>query len=267
MDIQLWKEVLSPYEQALDELLIKFNHIIKEHKSLGLYCPIESVTGRIKSIASILDKLNKKGIPMDKIWEEVDDVAGVRIMCQFEEDINKVVELIRGRKDLHIREEKDYMTKPKASGYRSYHIILDYDVYTVQGVRRVQAEVQIRTMAMNFWATIEHSLQYKYGTKMPEHVREKLLAAANATVALDREMGQVRGEIMDAQNSFNHKATVVSDILRNIQNLYSVGNHREVAKIQDEFYEIYAKDDMEELVSFAHQLDLLAEGYKAQGLS
>ena len=106
MEIQLWKEILSPYEQAVDELLIKFNHIIKEYRSEGLYSPIESVTGRVKRISSILDKMQKKRIPMDHIVEEMDDIAGIRIMCQFEEDIYKVVEIIRNRKDMSIREEK-----------------------------------------------------------------------------------------------------------------------------------------------------------------
>ena len=101
---------------------------------------------------------------------------------------------------------------------------------------------------------------------MPEHIREKLLNAANATVALDKEMSYVRGEIMDAQNSFNYKSSVVADILTNIQNLYYVGNQREVVKIQNEFYDIYQKDDLEKLEDFSKQLDIIAEGYKAQGL-
>ena len=91
MEIQLWKEILSPYEQAVDELLLKFKHIIKDYRSQGLYSPIENVTGRVKRISSILDKMQKKHIPMDHIVEEMDDIAGIRIMCQFEEDIYKVV--------------------------------------------------------------------------------------------------------------------------------------------------------------------------------
>lgn len=199
MEIQLWKEILSPYEQAVDELLVKFNHIIMQYKSMGKYSPIESVTGRVKTVSSIIDKLQKKNIPMDRIVEEMDDIAGIRIMCQFTEDISKVVEIIRGRQDMRIREEKDYIANAKASGYQSYHIILDYDVYTVNGCTTIQAEIQIRTMAMNFWATIEHSLQYKYRKGIPDDIRAKLRNAADATVALDREMSYVRGEIMDVQ--------------------------------------------------------------------
>jgi putative GTP pyrophosphokinase len=266
MEIQLWRELLSPYQQAVDELLIKFNHIIQEYRNSGLYSPIETVTGRVKRISSILDKLQKKNIPMTQIVEEMDDIAGIRIMCQFEEDIYKVVEIIRERKDMSIREEKDYIKNAKPSGYRSYHIILDYEVITIHGSKTIQAEIQIRTLAMNFWATIEHSLQYKYRKNIPADVREKLLNAAHATVALDKEMSSVRDEIMDAQNSFNIKANIVGEILTNIQNLYQVGNQREVAKIQDEFYDIYSKDNLEMLEDFAKQLDIIAEGYKAQNL-
>lgn len=267
MEIQLWREILAPYQQAVDELLLKFNHIIQEYRNEGMYSPIETVTGRVKKISSILDKMQKKKIPMNQIVEELDDIAGIRIMCQFVEDIDKVVEIIRNRKDMSIREEKDYVTNAKASGYRSYHMILNYDVHTLKGIKTIQAEIQIRTLAMNFWATIEHSLQYKYQHNIPEHVREKLLNAANATVVLDNEMSSVRDEIMDAQNSFNIKANIVAEILTNIQNLYKVGNQREVVKIQDEFYTIYQKDDIRLLENFAKQLDIVAEGYKAQSLS
>ena len=167
---------------------------------------------------------------------------------------------------MRIREEKDYIANAKASGYQSYHIILDYDVYTVNGCTTIQAEIQIRTMAMNFWATIEHSLQYKYRKGIPEDIRAKLKNAADATVALDREMSYVRGEIMDAQNSFNIKANIVSEIIVNIQNLYKVGNPREIQKIQDEFYKVYVLDDMLQLKHFARQLDIISEGYRAQSL-
>ena len=109
-------------------------------------------------------------------------------------------------------------------------------------------------------------MQYKYRKGIPEDIRAKLKNAADATVALDREMSYVRGEIMDAQNSFNIKANIVSEIIVNIQNLYKVGNPREIQKIQDEFYSIYKKDDMELLENFAKQLDIIAEGYKAQSV-
>ena len=192
MEIQLWKEILSPYEQAVDELLLKFKHIIKDYRSQGMYSPIENVTGRVKRISSILDKMQKKHIPMDHIVEEMDDIAGIRIMCQFEEDIYKVVEIIRNRKDMSIREEKDYITNVKASGYRSYHIILNYDVYTIKGLQTIQAEIQIRTMAMDFWASLDHKLRYKKDLENQDDIADELKKCADVITETDYRMQQLR---------------------------------------------------------------------------
>ena len=180
--------------------------------------------------------------------------------------IYKVVDIIRNRSDMTIKSEKDYVKNQKDSGYRSYHLIIYYNVETSQGCKKIQAEIQIRTLAMNFWATIEHSLQYKYRYNMPDSIKERLMASSEAIVLLDKEMSSVRDDIMDAQNSFNDKANVVADILNNIQNLYKVANKREIVKIQDEFYSIYKENDLEQLKKFNKQLDIIAEGYRAQGL-
>jgi putative GTP pyrophosphokinase len=177
-----------------------------------------------------------------------------------------VVEIIRNRMDMEVKQERDYIRQMKTSGYRSYHMIIFYEVDTLEGPRRLQMEVQIRTMAMNFWATVEHSLQYKYKRNIPEHIKERLLNAADAIIVLDNEMSNVRSEIMDAQISFQIQANIVADILNNIQNLYNVANKREIVKIQDEFYRIYAMNDIEKLERFDKQLDMIAEGYRAQAL-
>ena len=200
MEIQLWKEILSPYEQAVDELLLKFKHIIKDYRSQGLYSPIENVPGRVKRISSILDKMQKKHIPMDHIVEEMDDIAGIRIMCQFEEDIYKVVEIIRNRRDMSIREEKDYITNAKTSGYRSFHIILNYDVYTIKGLQTIQAEIQIRTMAMDFWASLEHKIHYKFEGNVPEHIQGELIECADMVAALDDKMLSLNEEVLSMNN-------------------------------------------------------------------
>lgn len=267
MEIQLWREILQPYVLAVDEIVVKFNHLINEYRISGGYSPIEQVNGRVKKISSILEKAQKKGFELSEIEDCIDDIAGIRIICQFVEDIDKVVDLIRRRKDMKIKSEKDYITKSKASGYRSYHIIVYYEVFTLLGPKKIKAEIQIRTLAMNFWATIEHSLQYKYKENMPEQIKERLSKSAEAIVMLDREMSQVRGEIMDAQNSFRIKADIVADILTNIQNLYKLANKREVVKIQDEFYNIYQTGDLEQLIRFNRQLDIISEGYRAQSLN
>ena len=188
MEIQLWRSILCPYELAVRELMVKFEHIIDEHKQNDLYSPIEQVSGRVKSLPSILEKMQRKHIPMDKMEEEIEDIAGIRIICQFEEDIDTVAAIIRDRSDMVIKSEKNYLKHIKQSGYRSYHLIIYYTVDTISGPKRLQAEIQIRTMAMNFWATIEHSLQYKYKGEMPLHVAERLSNAADAIIALDHEM-------------------------------------------------------------------------------
>lgn len=266
MEIQLWREILYPYELAVNELMVKFNYIIKEYRSANMYSPIEQVDGRVKKISSILEKCQKKKIAIEDINDKIEDMAGIRIICQFVEDIDKVVEIIKNRTDMEVKSEKDYVKNIKDSGYRSYHMIVYYDVQTLKGTKRVHVEIQIRTMAMNFWATIEHSLQYKYRQNMPSHIRERLSGAADAILILDKEMSQIRGEIMDAQNSFQVKANVVAEILNSIQNLYSVANKREIIKIQDEFYRIYKQNDLEQLQRFSKELDIIAEGYHAQGI-
>lgn len=266
MEIQLWRQILAPYELAVNELLVKFNHMISEYRQEGKYSPIEQVTGRVKKISSIIGKAQKRAIPIDEVMEMIEDVAGIRIICQFVEDIYDVVEIIRNRSDMTIIREKDYIEYMKESGYRSYHIIINYDVETSMGKKTIPVEIQIRTLAMNFWATIEHSLQYKYQESIPAHIRQRLSAAADAILKLDEEMSSIHGEIMDAQNSFTTKANIVNDILINIQNLYKIADKREVIKIQEEFFRIYEENDLEQLKAFSLQLDIVAAGYNAQSI-
>ena len=267
MELQLWRELLDPYQLAVDELIVKFNHVIQEHRNRGIYSPIESVDGRLKSIVSIMDKMQRKDVSMNDIEEKIEDLAGIRITCQFVEDINSVAELLEKRTDMEIRSRKDYLANNKKnSGYRSLHLIIYYTVQTIDGPKKLQVEVQIRTMAMNFWATTEHSLQYKYKGEIPEHVAEKLAAAADAIEILDNEMSTVRHEIMNAQIDSQFETNVIKDILRNIENLYRLDNKREVVKIQNEFYKIFSTHNLEELERFRKQLDILAEGSGAQSI-
>lgn len=264
MELQLWRKTLEPYSLAVDELVVKMNHIKNEFEYAGEYSPIESVSGRVKKISSILEKAQRKQIELDDVENKLDDIAGVRIICRFVEDIEKVAEILRKRSDMTVVQEKDYIRKPKKSGYQSYHLIIEYEVQTLQGPRNIKAEIQVRTLAMNFWSTVEHSLQYKYKGNMPEHVKDKLLKSAQAIVTLDSEMSVVRKEILDAQHYYQHKTTVVSNILANIENLYKVANKREVLKIQDEFLAIYKEDNIEKIERFGQELDIVAESYRAQ---
>lgn len=264
MELQMWREILNPYELAVKELTTKFEYLIKEHHDKGYYSSIERVEGRVKSIVSILEKCQKKGISIDDVTEKVEDIAGVRIICQFVEDIERVAELLRQRSDLTIKQEKDYVSRPKDSGYRSYHMIAWYQVELMDGPKKIMVEIQIRTMAMDYWATIEHSLQYKYKLHMPEEIQDRLLQVSDATVLLDKEMSQVRLEIMDTQNAFQHQAKVVASILNTIQSLYRVASAEQMEQIQKEFYRIYSMNNLEQLDRFRRQLDHIAEGYHTQ---
>ena len=266
METQLWREMLDPYRLAVDELVVKFTHVKQEYQDARMYSPIESVSGRVKRISSILDKAHRKGVDIEDIEEKIEDIAGVRIICQFVEDIGTVADIIRRRSDMIVKREKDYITQSKPSGYRSYHIIVYYTVQTIKGPKNLEAEIQIRTLAMDFWSTIEHSLQYKYKENMTDELRDRLLRASDAVEALDHEMASVRDEIMDAQNSNRQKANIITNILNNIENLYHIANEREVTKIQNEFFDIYKKDDMALLKRFNKQLDMLSETYHAQSI-
>lgn len=200
-----WERFLQPYKQAVDELKIKLKGIRSQFEKSNTTSPIEFVTGRVKPLASIYDKTLEKGLvfePSDKLAHELQDIAGVRIMCQFVDDIPTVIELLRQRNDLHIIEEKDYITNVKKSGYRSYHMIIEYPVGTIQGEKTILAEIQIRTLAMNFWASIEHSLNYKYKGVFPEEIKKRLQNAAEAAFKLDEEMSEIREEIREAQAYF-----------------------------------------------------------------
>ncbi len=266
MEIQQWREFLSPYDLAVREIKVKFKHVIDEYHNKGLYSPIERVTGRVKTIASILDKAQKKQVPMEQIEDRILDIAGVRLICQFVEDIQKVIGLIENRTDMKVINERDYISHTKDSGYRSYHMIVLYEVQTLTGPRKINVEIQIRTLAMNFWSTIEHSLQYKYQGNIPEHISTKLANVSNATIMLDNEMASVRSEILDAQNTKRARERLIEDIFDNIQNLYKVAEEEEVKRLQEEFYRVYQEKEMEKLKDFSLKVDRIAQQYRVQAV-
>jgi putative GTP pyrophosphokinase len=133
----------------------------------------------------------------------MEDIAGIRIMVQFVENIYDVLDILHKRQDFEIIEERDYINNQKDSGYRSYHVIINYPIDMINGHREVLAEIQIRTLAMNFWATIEHSLNYKYEGQIPDDIRGRLSKTAEIAYALDREMSSIREEIQEAQLLFD----------------------------------------------------------------
>ncbi|HOA81701.1 MAG TPA: GTP pyrophosphokinase family protein [Defluviitaleaceae bacterium] len=268
MDINDWRRLLIPYEQAVEELKVKFNGIREEYIRLEEYSPIEYVTGRVKKISSILEKAKRKGIAIEDIEERIEDIAGIRIICQFVKDIDKVVHLIRNRdgKDLKILEERDYIKNIKPSGYRSYHIIIKYPIQTSKGEKEVLTEIQIRTLAMNFWATIEHSLRYKYNKDMPDYIHQRLLNAAEAAFTLDKEMSEIRQEVLKAQEQFEARTNMIAEIFTNIQNLSKINEIKEAGKLYKKFWELWEEGDMEKLEEFNKKLNIMAEVYGAQRL-
>lgn len=146
------EKILLPYEQAVEELKIKFKAIRQQYRDMSEYSPIEFVTGRVKKISSIIEKTQRNGIDEARIEDEMEDIAGLRIMCQFQDDIYSVVNILRQRdgRDLKVVYEKDYIKNEKASGYKSYHMVIKYPVQTAYGEKEILAEIQIRTLAMNF---------------------------------------------------------------------------------------------------------------------
>lgn len=128
-----WEYLLAPYKQVVDELKVKLRGTRSQFEYESSHSPIEFVTGRVKPVQSILEKAKIRGVPLENIEKEIYDIAGVRVVCQFVDDIYAIVEMLRNRDDFSIVEEKDYITNKKPSGYRSYHMIIQYPVEMVRG--------------------------------------------------------------------------------------------------------------------------------------
>lgn len=256
-----WSEFLIPYETAVEELKNKLKAIRNECRRKNQHSPIEFVVGRVKQVPSIIEKAQKLGISEDEI-DKVDDIAGIRVICQFESDIYEIVELLRAREgmDLEIVLEKDYIKEVKDSGYRSYHMVVRYPVFTLTGMRLILIEIQIRTMAMNFWATVEHSLRYKYKEALPPYLMKKLKAAAEAVYEIDSTMQEIRDEIMSAQMVFMHKSNTVSQIINNISLLEKMDEREAASNFRMQFEQL--NYDQSPNLNFDERLEQLAEKTK-----
>ncbi|HGD1619970.1 TPA: GTP pyrophosphokinase family protein [Streptococcus agalactiae] len=218
-----WETFLDPYIQTVGELKIKLRGIRKQFRKQNRHSPIEFVTGRVKSVESIQEKMVLRGISEENLAQDLQDIAGLRIMVQFVDDVDEVLALLRKRHDMTVVQERDYITHMKSSGYRSYHVVVEYPVDTIDGQKKVLAEIQIRTLAMNFWATIEHSLKYKYQGDFPEEIKQRLEKTAKIALELDEEMRKIREDIREAQLLFDPLNRKLSD---------GVGNSDDT----DEFY-------------------------------
>lgn len=196
-----WKLFLQPYELAVEGFILKIEGIKKQYQLQKTYCPIEIVTGRVKSPDSILDKARRMGVEFENISKRVYDIGGVRITCKYIEDVYKVAKLLKTRKDVKLLEERDYIKNVKPSGYRSLHLIMSYNVETIRGQVPVILEFQIRTHAMHFWASIEHSLKYKYRKNIPNSLKERLKSASIAGARLDEEMSSIHNLILELDDN------------------------------------------------------------------
>ena len=197
-----WDLFLWPYQQAVSELKVKFRSLRQSFLNKGEHSPIEFVVGRVKTVDSIKEKMTRRVIAPEVIENDMQDIAGIRIMCQFVDDIYRVVDLIHERQDMQVVEERDYIQNAKPSGYRSYHMVIEYSVFLPDGPKKIIAEIQIRTLAMNFWATVEHTLNYKYQGKYPEDISKRLKTTAEAAYKLDEEMSSIKDEVQEAQRIF-----------------------------------------------------------------
>ena len=193
-----WREHFRYYEMAITELESDLGIIDLDWQTRLGYSPIEHVKTRMKTLPAIVRKMKRKELPLDveALWEHIHDVAGIRIVTSFRDDIYSILHHLQTRDDLDIIEIKDYIEHPKPSGYRSLHLIVKTKVYLADRIIWVPAEIQIRTLAMDFWAATEHKLQYKYQHAVPEASKEELIEASLMADALDTQMGRIRQEIL-----------------------------------------------------------------------
>lgn len=207
-----WNEFLQPYSLAVEGFILKIEGIKRQYQMKKQYCPIEIVSGRVKSPKSIIDKANRMSVPFDYIDERLYDIGGIRITCKYIEDVYKVAEMIKNRHDIMLLEVRDYIKNVKPSGYRSLHLIVEYNVETIDGTKPIRLEFQIRTHSMHFWASIEHSLKYKYQKQIPLEIKERLYRASEASARLDNEMSSIKA-MMDELEQLGVGNTVIDDSL------------------------------------------------------
>jgi len=182
------------YKFALEEINTKISILQQEFHYIHDYNPIENVSSRLKSPESIKKKAGKKGVGLSlvNIKENVRDIAGVRITCSFEADIYRLSAMLQNQDDLKVLEVKDYIQNPKPNGYRSLHLLLVVPIFMSDRVEEICVEVQIRTIAMDFWASLEHKIYYKYNKEVPADIILELKEAADSATELDRKMEKIQ---------------------------------------------------------------------------
>lgn len=192
-----WKKVMLMYDSALKEVNTKLEILNEEFKLNHQYNPIEHITSRIKSPQSIAKKMrhNDRELTVENIVKYVNDVAGIRIICSFTSDIYRIADLIAKQSDVQVLKVKDYIMFPKSNGYTSYHMIISVPIYLSSTMVNVKVEIQIRTIAMDFWASLEHKIYYKFEGNAPERIRKELKECADIVSYLDHKMLTLNEEI------------------------------------------------------------------------
>ncbi len=194
-----WQEMMTKYNCAIREIRTKFEVLNDELTIRNSRNPIHGIYSRIKSPRSIIDKLHRKGLEltMDNVRSEILDIAGVRVICDFADDIYEIADMLLKQDDIKLISYKDYIRAPKANGYRSYHMIVETPVFFSDGKEMMKVEVQLRTIAMDFWASLEHELRYKkdLDKKTLNQISEDLLNCANTIADVDNQMMGIKDKL------------------------------------------------------------------------
>lgn len=190
---ETFEKLMFLYSAALRDVETKINILKDEFKYLYNYTLIDHITTRIKKPESILNKMRKKqcNINYQNLIEEVSDIAGIRIICPLKDDIFSVINLIKSYPEFKILKEKDYITKPKKSGYSSYHLIIEVPVNVAGKIIYIKVEIQVRTMAMDFWASLEHDIKYKTDKKISKKMSKELIECAKLINKMDIQMSNM----------------------------------------------------------------------------
>ena len=185
-----YQQLMLLYEGGIKQISTKLDILNREHRVRGMRTPIESVKTRLKTPASIAGKLRRQGKPLsiDSIMGNLNDVAGVRVICPYISDIYAVRNMLVAQSDVTLLQEKDYIRNPKPNGYRSLHLVVQVPVYLSESRQDVRVEIQIRTIAMDFWASLEHELHYKSSEQIPQGIEEELRQCAEVIASTDRQM-------------------------------------------------------------------------------
>lgn len=195
--LQEFRKLMMYYECAMLEVKTKLDVLNTELSLKKSRNPFESIKCRIKSPQSIIEKLKRKELDfsIENIERELNDIAGIRVICSFPDDIYSLVKYLTHQDDITVIETKDYIKNPKSNGYRSYHLILEVPIFLTNEKKPVRVEVQFRTIAMDFWASLEHKLKYKKAVENPTDIAEQLYYCAELIAQLDARMQQIREKI------------------------------------------------------------------------